>query len=263
MRYPTPLIAVLVVSVASLGGCFNTERSAPREPTSAAAAQPIPRSEPLPAGTYDVQDVRYDDATGNYQLFLLGVPPGRKPLFQHADVQLARLPDAEVAEGKKAYFEVTEAGEQVLHLPATYDITYVHNVTDERVDPVTGQPETVVVRQETSSWSPFASALAGAALGNMLFAPRYYYPPPYNPGGMTGFGGAGPSRAMAGSAYAERYGSPPRAATLSRTGQAPRKVSPDSVRSSGRGAGASRWQKSTRPTRRPRGFGGFGRGRRR
>jgi hypothetical protein len=120
--------------------------------------------------------------------------------------------------------------------------------------------ETVVVGQQTSSWSPFFAGMTGAMIGNMLFAPRYYYPPPYAAGGMMGYGGYGDTRQIASQSYAQRYGSEPQASRLSKTGMAPRRVSQDSLRSTGSGAGASRMKQPSRVPARPRrSVGGFGR----
>ena len=98
---------------------------------------------------------------------------------------------------------------------------YVHNVTETQTNPQTGQQETVVVRQETSFWTPFAGAVAGSiagqAIGSMLFRPQYYVPPVYQPGGvLTGYGGYGSSYDQAVDSYRSRYNAPP-AAVRNRT----------------------------------------------
>lgn len=246
-------------SVLLLSACLD---SAPRDQRSAEAiepAKPIENSPNLPAGKYDIQNARYDDATGQYQVFLLGLPPGTKPLFQHTDVQLARLSDEQVQAGQKSFMEVGESGAPVMYLTPDFQLAYVHNVTEERINPVTQQPETIIVQQQTSSWSPFMSAMAGAMIGNMLFAPRYYYPPPYAAGGMMGYGGMGETRQLASQGYAQKFGSEPQASRLSKTGMAPKRVSADSLRNTGSGAGSSRLKTPPRPAKPARRGFGFGR----
>lgn len=267
----TPLTVLAVLGVVA-AGCQDPrvieERRAAEQARLAAeeAPKPIPASDPLPAGSYPVQTVAYDDSTGNYRIFVLGAPAGTKPLYEHQDVQLARLTDEAIAAGEKTKIEFADGKPPVLHLTPDFSIEYVHNLTEERLNPATNQPEVVVVGQQTSTWSPFMSAMTGAMIGNMLFAPRYYYPPPYTAGRMTGYGGMGESRALASQSYAQKFGAPPKPVTLAKSGMAPRKLS-DTMRTSGSGAGASRLNKNAnkrfpRPTF-PGRRGGFGGGRRR
>jgi hypothetical protein len=238
--------------------CFAP--SAPSEPETIEPAKKIENSPPLPAGNYDVQNASYDDATGVYKMFVLGAPAGSKPHYQTTELQMARLTDEEIAAGKKSYLKFGDGNAPVLYLTPDFAISYVHNVTEEHVDQRSGKSETVVVAQQTSTWSPFMSAMAGMAIGNMLFSPRYYYPPPYAAGGMTGYGGAGMTRSMAGQEYAQKFGSEPKAARLSKTGMAPRRVSANSLRSTGTGAGSSRLKTPAKPSYKPpRRTGGFGR----
>ncbi|MBH8561673.1 hypothetical protein I8748_05675 [Nostoc sp. CENA67] len=171
----------------------------------------------LSDGEYQVQQATYDDATGEYQLLLLN---NRPPNFATENLQMARLTDDEIKQGKKAYLKV-ENGQPILYVPEDFKIEYVHNVTQTQTNPQTGQQETVVVRRETGFWTPFAAAvagnIAGQAIGNMLFRPQYYVPPVYQPGGvLTGFGGYGSSYGQAVDRYQSRYNAPP-AAVRNRT----------------------------------------------
>lgn len=238
--------------------CFAPSERA--EPQTIEPAKKIENSPALPAGNYDVQSASYDDATGLYKLFLLGVPAGQKPHYQTTELQMARLTDEDLAGGKKSHVTFADGNAPVMYLTPEFAISYVHNVTEEHTDPRTGATETVIVNQTTSSWSPFMSAMAGAMVGNMLFSPRYYYPPPYAAGGMMGYGGAGMTRSMAGQEYAQKFGSEPKASKLSKTGMAPRRISGDGLRSTGTGAGSSRLKSPSKPTYKPpRRTGGFGR----
>ena len=164
-------------------------------------------------GQYEVQQGTYNDANGEYTLFLLNNNP---PSFATEKLQMARLTDDEIKAGKKTYLKV-ENSQPVLYMTEDFKLEYVHNVTETRNNPQTGQRETVIVRQESSFWAPFAGAIAGQAIGSMLFRPQYYVPPVYQPGGiMNGYGGYGSSYDSAISSYRSRYNEPP-AAVRNRT----------------------------------------------
>jgi hypothetical protein len=164
-------------------------------------------------GQYDVQQGTYNDANGEYTLFLLNNKP---PSFATENLQMARLTDEDIKAGKKTYLKV-ENGQPSLYMTEDFKIQYVHNVTETRNNPQTGQRETVIVRQESSFWAPFAGAIAGQAIGSLLFRPQYYVPPVYQSGGiMTGYGGYGSTYDSAVSSYRSRYNSPP-AAVQNRT----------------------------------------------
>ncbi|MBD2566044.1 MULTISPECIES: hypothetical protein [Nostoc] len=171
----------------------------------------------LSDGEYQIQQATYDDATGEYSLFLLNNNP---PTFATENLQMARLTDDEIKQGKKTYLKV-DKGQPVLYLTEDFKIEYVHNVTENKTNPQTGQQETVVVRRENSFWAPFAGSvagsLAGQAIGSMLFRPQYYVPPVYQSGqGLTGFGGYGGSYGQAVQSYQTRYNTQP-AAVRNRT----------------------------------------------
>lgn len=172
----------------------------------------------LSDGQYQIQQATYDDGNGEYTLFLLNSTP---PTFATENLQMARLTDEEIKEGKKTYLKV-ESGQPTLYLTEDFKIGYVHNVTEAKTNPQTGQKETVVVRQENGFWAPFAGAVAGGvagqALGSLLFRPQYYVPPVYQPGGglITGYGGYGATYGQAVNNYQTRYNAPP-AAVRNRT----------------------------------------------
>jgi hypothetical protein len=171
----------------------------------------------LSDGKYQVQQATYDDATGDYTLFLINSKP---PTFRTENLQMARLTDEQIKAGDKTSLKV-ENGQPSLYMTEDFKIEYVHNVTENRTNPQTGQQETVVVRQESNFWAPFAGAvagnLAGQAIGSLFFRPQYYVPPVYQSGrGLTGYGGYGGSYDQAVSSYQSRYNEPP-AAVRNRT----------------------------------------------
>ncbi|MEO1005663.1 MAG: hypothetical protein AAFW67_07385 [Cyanobacteria bacterium J06638_38] len=184
---------------------FNNNATVPAAPSS------------ISDGTYPVQQATYDDVSGEYSLMLLNTPAGTPPVLQTAQLQMARISEDDAANGEKTYLQV-DNGQPVMFLTEDFKIEYVHNVTETVSDPQTGQPQTVVVRRESSFWTPFAGALAGQAIGSMLFRPQYYVPPVYSPGGiMTGYGGYGTSYSQAVNRYQDRYNAPPAAVKNRRT----------------------------------------------
>ncbi|MDP2342216.1 MAG: hypothetical protein Q8O67_14765 [Deltaproteobacteria bacterium] len=244
-----------VLSLVPVAACLQPPGASSRvEP-----AAPVKESAPLPIGSYDVQSIAYDDADGAYRIFLLDAP-----VFTTSSLRLARLSDDEAAARHGGARLDVDADGPVARLPADFGIQYVHNVTEEVPRGPGGQPETVVVRQESSTWSPFFGALAGMAVGNMLFSPMHYYPPPYMRGSpLVGYGGFGPTRTDAQRSYVQRHGALPQPVRLSQSGYA--KAPSTGLRSTGKGAGSSRIDNGPVKTPRPKksfGGGGFGRRRR-
>ncbi|MGF1538562.1 MAG: hypothetical protein ACFB4J_19035 [Elainellaceae cyanobacterium] len=163
---------------------------------------------PISDGTYSIQQATYDDALGEYTLMLLNTPPGQS-LFRSTELPLARLTDEEISAGKTSELRV-ENGQPALYLTPDFRIEYVHNVTETQPNPQTGQDEVVIVRRESNFWTPFAGAIAGQAIGSLLFRPQYYIPPVYQPGVvLSGYGGYGRSYSDAVSRYRSRYNAPP------------------------------------------------------
>lgn len=181
---------------------------------------------PLAEGKYPVQQATYNDANGEYTVMLLNTPAGTPPVYRSTNLQMARLTDEEVKASEKTYVK-SENGQVSLHMPEDFKIEYVHNVTQAQTNPQTGQKETVVVRQESSFWTPFAGSVAGSiagqAIGSMLFRPQYYVPPVYSSGGLRGYGGYGSNYGQAVQGYQTRYNSQPPAVvnrtTLRTTGR--------------------------------------------
>lgn len=231
----------------------------------------------LSDGQYQVQQASFDDGTGEYTLFLLNATP---PNFQTDNLQMARLTEEEIKEGKKTSLRV-ENGQPALYMTEDFKIEYIHNVTETQTNPQTGRQETVVVRRESNFWAPFAGAvagnIAGQAIGNMLFRPQYYVPPMYQPGGvLRGYGGYGTTYTQAVNSYRTRHNEPPaveRNRTTFRTTGNIRRSTPSTStvrtttprtttgnRSSGSGVGSSNLRQNNRSTTtRPRsGSSSFG-----
>jgi hypothetical protein len=287
------IFMALTLSLTSVAcGSGNEDRSSQGQtqttPTSAQspAVSNNTNQKPIAEGKYPVQQATYNDANGEYSLMLLNTPAGTPPLYRSTNLQMARLTDEEVKAGEKTYFK-SEKGQVSLHMPEDFKIEYVHNVTQSQTNPQTGQRESVVVRQESSFWKPFAGAVAGQVAGqvisNMFFRPQYYMPPVYSPGGMQGYGGYGNNYGQAVQSYQTRYNTQPPAVvnrtTLRTTGRLNNNDnfnrtnnntnrSIDRTRSTGSGFGSSTLRQSdrSRPTVRPSGgssrsFGSGGRSR--
>jgi hypothetical protein len=234
-------LSLCVTTVACGGGSDQTvSQNTSSSQTTATATR-------LSDGQYPVQQAQYNDADGEYTLFLLNANP---PSYRTEKLQMARLTDEEIKQGQKSYLKVNN-GEPVLYLTEDFKIEYVHNVTENRTNPQTGQQETVVVRRESGFWAPFAGAvagnIAGQAIGSLLFRPQYYVPPAYQPGTvLTGYGGYGRSYDDAVQSYRSRYNAPPaveRNRTAFRTTGTIRRSSPGSdtrVRTTPRTAPGSR-----------------------
>ena len=178
-------------------------------PTEVAATPKTPGSVALVDGVYPVQQVTYDDSGSGCTVFALNTPASMGSRIQLENLAMARLTDEEIASGQKSHLKV-ENGQPSLHLTEDFRIEYIHNVTETVENPQTGQTETVVIRQEPSFWTPFAGALAGQALGSLIFRPQYYFPPVYQPGiPLVGYGGYGSTYGQAVQRYRTRYSAPP------------------------------------------------------
>lgn len=190
-------------------GCSSSSLGDPQRPQANRPATTTRADQKLPNGQFGVQQATFDDGTGEYTVLLKDTPAGVNSAFRTENLKLAQLTPEEVNSGQKGYLK-SENGEVSLHIPEDFKIEYVHNVTENVTDPQTGRTETVVVRQEPNFWAPFAGAIAGQAIGSLLFRPQYYVPPFYQPGApLTGFGGYGSSYGQAVNRYQERYRSAP------------------------------------------------------
>jgi hypothetical protein len=263
----------LCLAMVGCGGSNTTSSNgSPANQPSVSPVSQASKQVKLANGKYPVQQATYDDGQGDYRLQLLDTPPGTPSMVEITDLPMAQLTDEEVKAGQRSYLKV-ENEQPSLHIDKDFKIDYVHNVTETVQNPQTGQRETVVVRQESSFWSPFAGAIAGQIVGNMLFRPQYYVPPIYQPGiPMMGYGGYGSSYGQAVQQYQSRYQAPPAVernrqvfrstgrinSPLNGSTQIRRTGSSD--RSTGSGYGSSTLRRSNQTTT-PR-SGSFGSGRR-
>ncbi|MGC1394556.1 MAG: hypothetical protein WA828_09790 [Coleofasciculaceae cyanobacterium] len=279
LRKATILLITLSLCWTTIACGSSNSNQAYRNSNNTGSTQTRSSQTQLSNGQYGVQQATYDDINGEYTLMLLDTPPGTPSAFSTTDLQMARLTDEEIKAGKKSYLSINNS-KAALHLTEDFKVEYVHNVTQNQTNPQTGQQETVVVRQQSGFWAPFAGAVAGQALGSLLFTPRYYVPPVYQPGVMVGYGGYGNTYSQAVNGYQSRYQAPPPAVRNSQTfrttgrlsspssssSKATRQTSPNNTRSTGSGYGSSKLRRSNKssPTRtkRPSSFGSGGGSRR-
>lgn len=210
-RQFTALVMALTLCLSTVScGTNSSKVTQSQQPTTNSTPAAVNNTPAIADGRYPVQQASYDDADGTYSLTLLNTPPGTPPLYRVSNLQMARLTNEQIAQGEKSFLEVKD-NTPVLYLTEDFKIDYIHNVTETRENPQTGQTETVVVRQESNFWSPFAGALAGQAIGSLLFRPQYYVPPVYQPGGLRGFGGYGNTYDGAVQRYRTNYNTSPAA----------------------------------------------------
>ncbi|NJN49614.1 MAG: hypothetical protein HC805_07420 [Alkalinema sp. RL_2_19] len=206
-----PLLAILCVI--PLWGCGNGPTSnLPPQASPPAIVRKDTTTQPsqnLQDGQYPLQQASFDDGSGTYTLMLLNTPAGMPSTVQLNDVKMARLTDEQIKAGEKSSVKIANQ-QPTLYLTEDFKLNYTHNVTEVQTNPDTGNRETVIVRRESSFWSPFLGAVAGQAIGSLLFRPQYYVPPIYQPGVLlSGYGGYGSSYGQAVSSYRSRYNQAP------------------------------------------------------
>ena len=262
------VVLTLAVTTVSCGGSPTQNVSSPK-PTTQTVSSAQNR---LSDGQYPVQQATYNDADGEYTVMLLNTKPGDSSAYRTTNLQMAQLSDEEVAKGQQSYLKL-ENNQASMHIQKDFKIDYVHNVTEEKANPQTGQTERVVVRQESSFWSPFAGALAGQVVGNLLFRPQYYVPPMYQSGGIFGYGGYGSNYNQAVTVYQQRYNAPPAAVRNRQTVRSTSNLrtpttstqrrttgSGTSDRSTGAGAGTNTLRRSNNPSQSKPSKNSFGSG---
>ncbi len=199
------VVLTLTITTVSCGSKSSNQAVSSSNPTTQTAE---PSQNRLSNGQYPVQQATYNDADGEYTVMLLNTKPGETSAYRTTNLQMAQLTEEEASKGQQSYLSL-ENNQASMHIQKDFKIDYVHNVTEEQANPQTGQTERVIVRQESSFWSPFAGALAGQVVGNLLFRPQYYVPPIYQSGGIFGYGGYGSSYNQAVTVYQQRYKAPP------------------------------------------------------
>ena len=120
----------------ALSLCFTTVACGGGTTTSTPEARNVSRTTTntrISDGEYPVQQASYNDADGEYTLFILNSPT---PTFKTDKLQMARLTEEQIKEGKSSYLKV-ENGQPAFYLTPDFKIEYTQNVTETRTDPDT------------------------------------------------------------------------------------------------------------------------------
>ena len=136
----------------------------------------------------------------------LGVPACAGMPMVLSELKLARI---EEDSKEAAILNLNSDQEPILKMNPEFKIDLVQTVNNDQGQAV----------QESSSWSPFLSGMAGAAVGMMAASaissafkrPQHYMPPPVPRGGgqVNGFGSRGDTREMATKSYQRKFNKSP------------------------------------------------------
>lgn len=164
---------------------------------------------PLTPGDYGVQTALYQGDHGQYELMILNAPACFHQPLKIKNLQLARIEGDE--KGEKVKLTYGGAENATLYMAEDFQIKMVQTVTENGVQ-----------KQQSGSWSPFVTGLAGAAVGAVAGSmisrafnkPQYYTPPPMEAGKTTlrGYGGVGDTREGAARSYQQNYANRPNVA---------------------------------------------------
>ena len=174
------------------------------------ACQPSGQSKeascPLPPGDYPVQSASYQGDHGTYELMILNSPACFHQPLRIKNLQLARIEAEQGSEKMKLSYNGEE--NSVLSMKEDVSIKMVQTVTENGVR-----------REQSGTWSPFLTGLAGGVvggvaghmLGRALSKPQHYTPPPMQAGqtDLRGFGGVGDTKAGAVRSYQQKYATGP------------------------------------------------------
>lgn len=159
---------------------------------------------PLNPGSYPVQSALYQGDKGHYELMILNAPACFQQPLKIKSLQLARQEEKDSQEKVKLQYNGEENA--TLYMAEDFQIKMVQTVTENGVS-----------KEQSGSWSPFMTGVAGAAVGaiagSMLTKafskPQYYTPPPMEAGKsqVFGYGGAGSTREGAVRNYQQNYAS--------------------------------------------------------
>jgi hypothetical protein len=168
---------------------------------------------PLAPGDYGVQTVMYQGDHGTYELMVLNAPACFHQPLKLKSLQLAQLGDTE----KEKKVKLTYGGDEnsTLYMTEDFQIKMTQTVTENGVR-----------KEQSGSWSPFLTGLAGGVAGGVIGGvagsmmsrafnkPQHYTPPPMQAGNtnLRGFGGVGDTREGAARSYQQNYSSRPNTA---------------------------------------------------
>ncbi len=205
LRKATPWLLGTALIWTTLACDDYSSQVTPPSPIASPIVQTAAPQAPLADGQYPVQQASYNDADGQYTLFLLNANPS---VYRTQNLQMAPLSAAEIQKGTKSYLKVA-AGQPVLYLTENFQVEYTHFVTQTQTNPQTGESEVLMVQQASTPWYPMELEFETTYIGY----PQYYMPPPFASGRvLRGYGSTGRTYQQAVTQYEQRHKTAPPAA---------------------------------------------------
>ncbi|NES24600.1 MAG: hypothetical protein F6K41_38255 [Symploca sp. SIO3E6] len=197
LRKFTPVVLGLALCGTTLGCQPNNTYQVPRQPR----ANTVSTQVRLANGNYPLKQATYNDANGQYTLFLFN---GTPPVFSTTNLQMMPLTAVETKTGKQSYLQM-QNNQAILHLSPDFQIEYIHAVTEQ----VNGA-ENVIVRRESTYWEPFEDDdELEIEIDFNYHQPYYYVPPVYQRGVILGRGYYAPTYQQAVAKYEQNHKTQP------------------------------------------------------
>ncbi|NEP57616.1 MAG: hypothetical protein F6K31_11430 [Symploca sp. SIO2G7] len=196
LRKFTPVVLGLALCGTTLGCQPNTYQVPRQQRVNTVSTQAR-----LANGNYPLKQATYNDANGQYSLFLFNATP---PVFSTTNLQMMPLTAAETKTGKQSYLQMHN-NQAILHLSPDFQIEYIHAVTEQ----INGA-ETVIVGQESTYWEPFEDDNElEIEIDFDYHQPHYYVPPVYQQGVILGRGYHAPTYQEAVAKYEQNHKTKP------------------------------------------------------
>ncbi|NER23606.1 MAG: hypothetical protein F6J96_23475 [Symploca sp. SIO1C2] len=197
LRKFTPVVLGLALCGTTLGCQPNNTYQVPRQQR----ANTVSTQARLANGNYPLKQATYNDANGQYSLFLFNATP---PVFSTTKLKMMPLTAAETKTGKQSYLQM-QNNQAILHLSPDFQIEYIHAVTEQ----INGA-ENVIVRQESTYWEPFDNDNElEIDIDFDYHQPYYYVPPVYQQGVVLGRGYHAPTYQEAVAKYEQNHKTQP------------------------------------------------------
>ncbi|NER25924.1 MAG: hypothetical protein F6J96_35585 [Symploca sp. SIO1C2] len=197
LRKFTPVVLGLALCGTTLGCQPNNTYQVPRQQR----ANTVSTQARLANGNYPLKQATYNDANGQYTLFLFNATP---LVFSTTNLPIMPLTVAETKTGKQSYLQM-QNNQAILHLSPDFQIEYIHTVTEQ----VNGA-ENVIVRRESTYWEPFEDDdELEIEIDFNYHQPYYYVPPVYQQGVILGRGYHAPTYQEAIAKYEQNHKTQP------------------------------------------------------
>jgi len=197
LRKFTPVVLGLALCGTTLGCQPNNTYQVPRQQR----ANTVSTQARLANGNYPLKQATYNDANGQYTLFLFNATP---PIFSTTNLQMMPLTAVETKTGKQSYLQM-QNNQAILHLSPDFQIEYIHAVTEQ----INGA-ENFIVRRESTYWEPFEDDdELEIEIDFNYHQPYYYVPPVYQQGVILGRGYHAPTYQEAVAKYEQNHKTQP------------------------------------------------------